>query len=518
MSIEPNSDYTSQEVQYKPDSGSGIAETGGKGTSKLSLGGTVFHKTINYTDKAKYEPHWFTADRVILSIRDDSGKTKKVRVLTSEIAQKLGISDTKVRELVDSGELEARIATKLGLSDRRMERKPVPSAAKDAQTISGPSSVPINSAILENLDKFNLTEDEFLLIHSWYQANKERLESEGTNAHLKPSETGLPRTIIYIAEGPQKGLHIKTKISVGMGSFNRASRALHVETGLTKIARSGKAEEVSERERQGNTKYSLIDPEGKHFATGAAVLHKGRWRSRQEMKKMKNIGIDPKTVPQEKEVDKVTMIMDDIPGGELFDLLVKTPPLSMFEKLTILCKLNQSLILAHKNDLVNIDYKPENVFMLDRTNPLIGDFGMAFNKGDTLTNPMGSPGYVAPEVLLADDRDTKIHPGTEMWIQGIMMSFMLKNAGFYYWTGQPDLSDLNKVSNQTILDFGVRGYFPDYKKEGSIDWCIASCLCYRPEDRITAEALQPHLESLLAKHTPQQTETETGTSSAGGAQ
>ena len=78
---------------------------------------------------------------------------------------------------------------------------------------------------------------------------------------------------------------------------------------------------------------------------------------------------------------------------------------------------------------------------------------------------------------------------------------------FLGWTVQADYSNTGKICARSTLGEGVRIYFPDAGVKGSIDWCIASCLQFMPEDCISAEELQTHLDILLAKYAPQQTAT-----------
>lgn len=442
--------YQWQNPQYASDCDKSKKET----MEDFSLEPHVINTAINHNKEVE------NIAREILPISEGKREAKNVSDLTSKLAQSLGISDKA------------------------------------------------HSEIPSNLDQFDLTKEEFQTIKRWYQNNKESLERKGINEHFKVINTGLPRTVIYIAEGPFQGLHIKTKIPKGMGSYNRATKALHVESGDSTIARSGKEIHVRERERIANKNYASIDPERKRFVTGSVVQHIGNWRDRKAMKALVKEKGNPKMVYQEKNVEKVTIIMDDIPGGDLFTLITQNPQLSNYEKLTIFCKLNQALDLAHTNELVNIDLKPKNIFMLDETTPLIGDFGMAFEKGKPLETAMGTPGYFAPEVLNALYSAINIQPATEMWIHGVMMSYILVDSEFLDWTGQTNQETLRKVCDSAELLKAVEKIFPDHDKEGTIHWCIASCLKSNPDDRITAKKLQPYLNNLRIFYTPKHSESE----------
>lgn len=59
-----------------------------------------------------------------------------------------------------------------------------------------------------------------------------------------------------------------------------------------------------------------------------------------------------------------------------------------------------------------------------------------------------------------------------------------------YLEGKIDSNDSVSIEN-CHLAAAVEHFFPQNNIEGSIDWCIARCLEYKPEDRIIAEQLQP---------------------------
>lgn len=451
-----------------------------KSNTFVNLNDAFLNHKPCYPEKAEYEAYFTVSDKDICQVFDIEEQCAR----TKQIAKTVGILTTDTKQ----ESLESPIT-------------PISGPSKNG---SSSLSLSISEDVRLKLSQYEIKEEEFIEIQKWYQTKKQSLKIACKNEHFKAAQTGLPRTVIYIAEGRHKGLHIKTKMSAGIGRFNRATKAYHIDTGLPTMARSGKAEDVCKEEREMNEIYASIDPEGKHFATGSPVLHKGNWRSREKMSEAIEDRYNPKEVPQEKDVDKVTLIMDDIPGGELFDLIVGRPRLPLFKKLTILSKLTDSIILAHANKLVNIDLKPENIFMLDETTPLIGDFGMAFNEDASLPKSMGSRGYLAPEILNFVPDKTTINSGTEIWTLGIIMSIFIKGTGFYNWTGQLKKETLHKICDSKILEGGIVEHFGEHPEIGSIEWCITRCLEYDPNERITAEQLQYFLKKLLKKHAPKQ--------------
>ena len=93
----------------------------------------------------------------------------------------------------------------------------------------------------------------------------------------------------------------------------------------------------------------------------------------------------------------MTFILDEIPDGELADSAYVPSSKTPLEYLQIICHLNKGLIFAQENGMVDVDYKLENIFM-DGLTPKMGDFGYAFKEGERLSEMVGSPGYLSPEI------------------------------------------------------------------------------------------------------------------------
>ena len=99
---------------------------------------------------------------------------------------------------------------------------------------------------------------------------------------------------------------------------------------------------------------------------------------------------------------------------------------------------------------------------------------------------------------MARTTPVSIQPANQMWIQGCVMAIMFRGFDFDSWNGQTE-GDFLPILKQEF-DSAIDHYFPDNKSGGSIDWCIAQCLKYNPENRVSAVNLQPHLEAILESH------------------
>jgi cGMP-dependent protein kinase len=118
-----------------------------------------------------------------------------------------------------------------------------------------------------------------------------------------------------------------------------------------------------------------------------------------------------------KDEDRVYFLTEYVQGSDLFDALRKIG----------LCNDNQAqfycacllLILEHlaNKDVVHRDIKPENV-MLDRVGyPKLIDFGTAKVIHDRTYTIVGTPHYMAPEVILGNSYSFSV----DVWSLGVML-------------------------------------------------------------------------------------------------
>ena len=152
--------------------------------------------------------------------------------------------------------------------------------------------------------------------------------------------------------------------------------------------------------------------------------------------------------------DRLFLVLDYVPGGDLFDLITKyrrfteREAMSCFEKIDhknflknsdflkkfvshILVDIMRAVRFLHENNICHRDIKPENCLLLfpplndDDVLSLtvkLTDFGLATEvKDEPLTMICGSPTYVAPEIVSQDGLGYSLP--VDMWAIGVMNSF-----------------------------------------------------------------------------------------------
>ena len=104
------------------------------------------------------------------------------------------------------------------------------------------------------------------------------------------------------------------------------------------------------------------------------------------------------------DFENLYLVMDLLTGGDLRYHICKLRRFSENKTKFFIACLLLGLEYIHSNNIIHRDIKPENLVFDDRGYLRITDFGVAkIRKEDNSSETSGTPGYMAPEVLLAQN-------------------------------------------------------------------------------------------------------------------
>ncbi|KAI8813765.1 kinase-like domain-containing protein [Cladochytrium replicatum] len=190
------------------------------------------------------------------------------------------------------------------------------------------------------------------------------------------------------------------------------------------------------------------------------------------------------------EEDGVYIVLELVPGGELFDLISSRGALSERETRKLMFQILQSLKYLHDRGISHRDLKLENVLLVSKEelSIKITDFGLAKLVGESsfMKTMCGTPDYVAPEVLKGDQKRSYTK-AVDLWSAGVIMFMCL--------CGYPPFSE--DMAPPSLVEQIKRGKYAfgspwwDPISEGAKD-LVRRMLTVDPEARITADQALEH--------------------------
>nr|XP_056713529.1 serine/threonine-protein kinase 17A [Euleptes europaea] len=185
---------------------------------------------------------------------------------------------------------------------------------------------------------------------------------------------------------------------------------------------------------------------------------------------------------------EMILVLEYAAGGEIFDQCVADREDAFKEKdvKRLMRQILEGVSFLHHNNVVHLDLKPQNI-LLTSDSPLgdvrIVDFGLSrvMNNSEELREIMGTPEYVAPEVLSYDPIST----ATDMWSIGVLAYVMLTGVSPFLGNNkQETFLNISQMNVNYSEDF-------DLVSESAVDF-IKALLVKRPEERATAEECLLH--------------------------
>jgi len=120
------------------------------------------------------------------------------------------------------------------------------------------------------------------------------------------------------------------------------------------------------------------------------------------------------------------LVTELVTGGELFDKIVELGSYSEKDAANLVVKMVSAIDYLHEIGIVHRDLKPENLLLKDKNSiseVKLADFGLSkiVSQQVMMQTACGTPGYVAPEVLLAKGYEKEV----DMWSIGVITYILL---------------------------------------------------------------------------------------------
>ncbi|XP_023554441.1 calcium-dependent protein kinase 26 [Cucurbita pepo subsp. pepo] len=182
----------------------------------------------------------------------------------------------------------------------------------------------------------------------------------------------------------------------------------------------------------------------------------------------------------------VHIVMELCSGGELFDRIIQRGHYSE-RKAAELTRIIVGVVeTCHSLGVMHRDLKPENFLLVNKDDDFslkAIDFGLSvfFKPGQIFTDVVGSPYYVAPEVLLKH-----YGPAADVWTAGVILYILLSGVPPFWAETQQGIFDA-VLKGHIDFDSDPWPLISDSAKD-----LIRKMLCSRPSDRLTAHEVLCH--------------------------
>ncbi len=179
-----------------------------------------------------------------------------------------------------------------------------------------------------------------------------------------------------------------------------------------------------------------------------------------------------------------------VPGPSLHDHVDRHGPIRGDNLVTLARGLAEALVAVHAADVLHRDVKPSNV-LIEGRNPVLIDFGLAQLADDSrLTQTgwmLGTPGYLAPEILYGDDPTQKAD--VHSWAATVV----------YAATGRGPYGRGPAVA---VMDRVRRGEHDLSGVPDSLYWMISRALEPDPRDRPSSSQLVDWMSGTVVPAAP----------------
>lgn len=182
------------------------------------------------------------------------------------------------------------------------------------------------------------------------------------------------------------------------------------------------------------------------------------------------------------------IVSELLEGGELFDRILEVSKFDEMKAAFIIKQVLLAINYMHQKNITHRDLKPENILLehqdKDRLEIKISDFGFScfFDPKDGLDLVLGSPLYMAPEIIKGQKYNEKV----DIWSIGVITYMLLSGRNPFPGKNKNEVKYLI-VSKEVDL---TKPYFKNVSTQAK-DF-IMKCLNKNIEERFSAKQLLKH--------------------------
>jgi serine/threonine protein kinase len=195
--------------------------------------------------------------------------------------------------------------------------------------------------------------------------------------------------------------------------------------------------------------------------------------------------------------DKCYLVMEYMAGGELLESVIALKKYSEKKAMLACAQILKALQFCHERKIAHRDIKLENILLthsvdkeggVDNIHPSwikVGDFGFAITPAEShsgLKTRLGSPSYVAPEILMGKSYGYAV----DMWSVGVLVYTLL--CGYPPFRSK-DPEQVKRFIRRCRFEFHDE-YWGNVSEEAK-DF-ISSLLTLDPSKRLSASAARKH--------------------------
>ncbi|XP_023901142.1 calcium-dependent protein kinase 32 [Quercus suber] len=220
---------------------------------------------------------------------------------------------------------------------------------------------------------------------------------------------------------------------------------------------------------------------------------------RREVEIMKHLPQHPNIVTLKdtyEDDDAVHIVMELCEGGELFDRIVARGHYTERAAAAVTKTIVEVVQMCHMHGVMHRDLKPENFLFANKkeTSPLKAiDFGLSifFKPGETFAEIVGSPYYMAPEVLKRN-----YGPEIDVWSAGVILYILLCGVPPFWAETEQGVA---QAIIRSVVDF-KRDPWP--RVSDNAKDLVKKMLDPDPKRRLTAQDVLDHPWLQNAKRAP----------------